>query len=248
MRRGAMAVLLVATACGGGGGGGGIDPGPPATVNLRIDRPDLVQSLSPGWSGAPDDPVPVTPQWEHFDADACELQPDENLVGGPGWRWLLRFQTTIWNLGGAPLAIGDPHAPLDPWTLDDFHFSPCHGHIHFTADWVAYRLLDSSGTEVAFGHKQGFCIEDVLGPDGEPIPRNSPRFNCEYMGIRASFADVYPRTVPGQWIDVTGVPAGEYVLEIEINPSGDVRFDETVEDLADNVVSVRIVIPATTPP
>ena len=37
-------------------------------------------------------------------------------------------------------------------------------------------------------------------------------------GISVGWADIYDTSVPGQYIDVTGLPPGQYTLEIEVNP------------------------------
>ncbi|HKA91362.1 MAG TPA: lysyl oxidase family protein [Haliangiales bacterium] len=44
----------------------------------------------------------------------------------------------------------------------------------------------------------------------------------------------------GQWIDITGVPAGDYVVRVVINAAG--TFDEG-EDRYPNVVEVNIRVP-----
>ena len=40
-----------------------------------------------------------------------------------------------------------------------------------------------------------------------------------FQGISAGWADVYDRSLDCQWIDITGVPSGRYVLQVEINPA-----------------------------
>jgi hypothetical protein len=63
------------------------------------------------------------------------------------------------------------------------------------------------------------------------------------MGISAGYGDVYLRDLPGQWVDVTDLPAGEYLLEVEVNPSKDPRFFEPVAWTENNVARVRIRLP-----
>ena len=57
----------------------------------------------------------------------------------------------------------------------------------------------------------------AAGPDrAAPTPQFD---HCGYQGISAGWADVYHRGLDCQWIDITGVPSGRYVLEVAINPA-----------------------------
>jgi hypothetical protein len=48
--------------------------------------------------------------------------------------------------------------------------------------------------------------------------QTSPRYTCTNQGISAGWADTYVSTLDCQWVDVTNVPAGNYFLEITVNP------------------------------
>ncbi len=95
----------------------------------------------------------------------------------------------------------------------------------------AQQVFDANpglATQVVKGNKQGFCFWDVV-PMG--VARQStvvcPRaadpqtyFSCDYAGLSVCWADDYDPIygeVDGQWIDVTDVPDGYYVLENESN-------------------------------
>jgi len=121
---------------------------------------------------------------------------------------------------------------------------PTHQHWHFT-QFAAYSLLDKTKTLVVRSHKQGFCIEDVYDPSGVYVRGQPGRYHCGDMGITAHYADLYRFDVPGQWVDVTDVPPGEYVLEVEVNPSKDPRFGEPAPWLQNDVARVRVRIPPT---
>jgi hypothetical protein len=240
-----LALALLVVACGGSGQAPSVEV--VNGVDLVVDREALAlsldPSLDPAFAGGPDDVVDVTPAAVNFEPDDCALHPDENLVGGPGVRRLVRFATVIWNVGDRDLRIGAPATPVSPWSTADFHFSPCHGHVHFTADWVVYRVLDLGGALVGAGHKQGFCIEDVYDASGAVVRGEPGRYGCDFMGISAGHGDVYARDIPGQWVDVTDLAPGEYVLEVEVNPSKDPRFFEPVAWTSDNAARVRIRLP-----
>src|SRR5437868_15132229 len=93
-----------------------------------------------------------------FDASSCELV--EGSVGGTGYRRLLRFDTVLINSGDGDLVVGSPTDPLNPFA-SIFVFSPCHNHYHIK-DFSNYQLLTLGRSVAAQGHKQAFCLEDLL--------------------------------------------------------------------------------------
>jgi hypothetical protein len=168
--------------------------------DLGVDQNDLKNS------------VQITTQ--NFPADHCAVV--EGCVDGTGLRRLLRFNTTTPNYGPGDAFLGDPRGN------DTFVYSACHDHYHFQ-EYADYRLLDMSGNIVARGHKQAFCLVDLWKPDGLR-GRADPQFlDCGFQGISAGWADVYHRGLDCQWIDITGVPSGRYVLEVQINPAHVIR-------------------------
>jgi hypothetical protein len=172
------------------GGGGGNLP------DLTVNSEELRQS------------VRVTS--ENFGRNHCAFV--EGCLGGTGARRLLRFSTMTPNLGPGDLVVGDPS------NNPDFVFSECHAHFHFS-EYADYRLLDLQGNLVARGHKQAFCLIDLERAQGV-AGRNTPQFpDCGNQGISAGWADVYHSGLDCQWIDITGVPEGRYVLEVSVNPA-----------------------------
>ncbi|MEW6268198.1 MAG: lysyl oxidase family protein [Thermodesulfobacteriota bacterium] len=166
----------------------------------------------------------------------CVLHPDENCVGGPGIRKLLRFDVLVHNRGDEDLVVGSPNERPDL-----FVYSACHRHYHFR-DAALYELLDASGAVVKTGRKQGFCIEDTLPSSDGPAPPK--RYDCKFQGVQVGWADWYPSVLDCQWIDVTDLPAGDYVLHVFWNPNR--RMPETRID--NNEGSVPITIPAPSDP
>jgi hypothetical protein len=65
------------------------------------------------------------------------------------------------------------------------------------------------------GHKQGFCVIDIV-PYVPAAPRNYGSCTSN-QGISVGWADEYVWSLDGQWIDVTGLAPGGYVLEAEVN-------------------------------
>ena len=149
----------------------------------------------------------------------------------PGTHTLLRFDTQTRNIGTSDLILGDPS------TNSLFHFDACHGHYHLNG-YANYRLRDSNGV-VAVGNKIGFCLLDSFRWDttnGNP----SSVYDCNFQGIQKGWGDIYTSGLTCQWIDITGVPAGDYVLRVRINEAG--LFDEG-QNRYPNVVSVGVRVP-----
>jgi hypothetical protein len=153
---------------------------------------------------------------ERFRANDCAAI--EGCVTGTGRRKLMRFSVFTPNIGTADMVLGDPVGnPL-------FEYSPCHDHYHFEG-YAAYELLDRSGTSIMQGRKQAFCLLDSEKIDPLAGP---PKYDCGFQGISKGWADVYTSDLDCQWLDITGVPAGEYQLRVTINPEhvlNELRFD-----------------------
>jgi len=162
-----------------------------------------------------------------FPPDSCEIF--EGCVGGAGKRTLLRFDVRTPNIGQGDLFLGTPE------NNGLFQFSQCHGHYHFTS-YADYRLFDAGGAEVAFGHKQAFCLMDT-----EPVgvPMGDAKYTCAFQGISAGWSDVYAAALPCQWVDVTDVAPGEYKLHVAINYAKVL----TESSYDNNTADVGVVIP-----
>jgi hypothetical protein len=157
--------------------------------------------------------------------DDCYLL--ERCVLGSGERRVLRFGTIIANIGTADLVLGAPGGA--GWVYDE-----CHQHYHYE-DHSHSQLFTPSGAEVrALGVKNGWCLMDVAEYGASGV--SCDFYTCSAQGISAGCADVYTAGLPCQWIDVTGVPDGEYVLRVTTNP--DRRVYEL--DYTNNSAEVRI--------
>jgi len=147
----------------------------------------------------------------------------------PGTRRLLVFVTESRNGGTADLLLGNPA------TNSAFVFDPCHNHYHYYG-FAEYRLLDTNFNLVVVGRKIGFCLEDVVRWDTNANPNRL--YDCNYQGIQKGWTDVY-EDVPCQWIDITTVPTGNYILEMEINPLRSI----IESDYNNNITQVPVFIP-----
>ena len=194
-----------------------------------------------------------------FAAGSCSIA--EGHVPGPGtWR-LMRFTTTYPNIGASDLAIGNPLAHPDL-----FEYDTCHGHYHFK-EYADYRLWTNAGyqqwralrdstpestlsrdllnanpgikSQMIEGAKRGFCVIDIRRVPGVDGPRQPQYTSCSAnQGISVGWADEYHWSLDGQWINVTNVAAGNYMLEVEVNAEH--LFAEGNYANNDTAVSVRI--------
>jgi hypothetical protein len=165
---------------------------------------------------------------EFFALDSCAVK--EACVAHPGQRRLLRFSTTTPNIGEIDLVLGDPASGKG------FEYGACHGHYHFTG-YARYELLDSTGSVVADGRKQAFCLLDSE-PVGLPGAAATPRYHCGFQGLQRGWADTYADNLDCQWLDVTDVPDGQYSLRLSVNP--DRILPES--DFSNNVVEIPVTI------
>jgi hypothetical protein len=166
-----------------------------------------------------------------FALDACELDADEDCIGGPGERRLLMFSVKTPNIGDGDLFLGRPDRD-NP----NFEYSECHAHDHFTG-YANYRMMNEGGDEVAVGRKQAFCLLDSERyVTDDPTVALTGRYHCDYQGIQRGWADVYHAHLPCQFVDVTDLDPGNYTLEIELN--AEQKLAEL--DYANNLATIEI--------
>lgn len=177
----------------------------------------------------------ATIEIDTIDANADPCLQQEGCVAGPGVRRVLVFDTAAANIGTGDMIVGTPSM-----SNPDFEYSSCHGHFHFTG-FGAYDLLDGAGNVVAAGHKQAYCLRDDERVLNDPGVSPSPVYGCDggVQGISRGWADVYEVGLPCQWVDITGVPAGDYLLRTRINPDG--KLYEL--DHGNNELIVAVTIP-----
>lgn len=235
-----------------------------AVDGFRLQSLSLGNGEGPSVTAVPDlivDPQTLDHQrfeTRTFAAGSCSIA--EGHVPGPGTFRLMRFTTTYPNIGGADLAIGNPLAHPEL-----FEYDTCHGHYHFK-EYADYRLWTTTGyqqwralrdatpestlsrdllnanpdirNQMVEGAKRGFCIIDVkrFNNDG---PRRPVYTSCATnQGISRGWADEYHMSLDGQWINVTGLAPGNYMLEVEVNAEH--VFTEGSYANNDSAVPVRI--------
>ena len=116
----------------------------------------------------------------------------------------------------------------------------------------------------AVGEKIGFCLVNInssftmtngmnsstlpgydpIGDQSHASTNGQPLTTCGFtQGIHVGHADVYASIYDGQWIDVTGVPNGQYFLEVTLDALNVIQ--ETNE--ANNTVLVPVTLNANPP-
>ncbi|HWU90003.1 MAG TPA: lysyl oxidase family protein [Kofleriaceae bacterium] len=171
--------------------------------------------------------------FDHVNVHESSCSYVEQCVGGLGDRRVLRFSVEAINQGQATLTVPPPEERPDL-----FLFSTCHGHYHF-GGFAAYSLIDGQGRVVVTGRKQAYCMEDTIQVAQGPDVGCSKIYNCYNQGIQAGWSDLYGNTLDCQWLDITGVPSGNYRLQVSLNPNH--AFQEVTFD--NNTASVPVVIP-----
>jgi hypothetical protein len=105
-------------------------------------------------------------------------------------------------------------------------FHPPHHHWHLL-DFSRYRLVrEKTGRTVVLSTKIGFCIIDTdhpfAGLPGSPeedyYPRNGDCDRDSIDGLSVGWADTYRYYLPGQQLNVTGLPYGRYCLVSTADP------------------------------
>jgi hypothetical protein len=170
---------------------------------------------------------------------------------------LLLLSTTSWNSGTGPLRLrGGETVPGGKQNVyqqvrqsdgtyveqlaGSFIFHAQHNHTHFD-DYATYTLtsVNNPATERA-ATKQTFCIidTDALRLDLPGAPQDWVYGSCgaDVQGMSVGWGDTYTSNLAGQEIDITGLPNGDYFLEVEIDPLDKIEeIDET-----DNKSTIRV--------
>jgi Lysyl oxidase/Bacterial Ig domain len=234
---------------------------PLATTTTAVsDKPDLV----PGLVTSPTThPMQVAPIYvDAYQKPGRLLYRFDALIVNQGGTLDLfqqgaePTQQVIW-AGGNPPSQPDPNffTPAPSATVEDrsstgafmkFVKLPGHNHWHINGAYtymMAGQVVSKAGV--------GFCMRDSyrgstwfklgyigVGPDTWCAQRD-PNAAFIRMGISPGKADLYRAQAADQWIDITGLAPGDYVLTGTVNPFG--YIDES--DVSNNVIQQTRTIP-----
>ena len=209
--------------------------------------------------------------------DLDQRAPKHVAVARIGGRYKLGFASAVDNVGRGPVwirgtrsgrtmtarqlvrvAAGGLESHVDAGVLR-YTWSPSHTHWHLVR-FERYELRRASDFAlVGRDRKSGFCLADHYGSSGRVRPV-SPFFlgNCAQgapgartveQGSSVGYSDRYPAHFHGQNVDLTGIPAGVYVLVHHANSDRWLRersYDNNTASVrlrltrADGVPSVRV--------
>jgi hypothetical protein len=131
-------------------------------------------------------------------------------------------------------------------------YSEDHDHWHYLG-FERYELRRAADYRLtAPDQKTGFCLGDRYDTDprsaiaGEPAQpfytgycgRQQTQLLSLVEGISVGYGDVYYATLEGQFIDLTGVPAGEYYLVHRVNADRKLRESNYRNDAASLLIAV----------
>ena len=174
---------------------------------------------------------------------------------------LLRFSTVSWNNGVGPLEIragavdtGSGKQQVfqrvyqsDGTYIDQsagwFEYHPTHGHIHFN-DYALYTLqpVNAPGGSEKIGAKTTFCIMDTTRVNtrlpGAAKKATYKTCGSSVQGMSVGWGDRYGYSLDGQFIDITGLPDGDYALSIQVDPKSVITEGNELDNVS--VLNVRL--------
>jgi hypothetical protein len=214
---------------------------------------------------SPDDKI--VPTAHDLLPDLDQESPANVYVTRHGKRRLLAFRSAVANVGRGPLMIDGTRKrgrrlmtaaqlvrrsdgttrrlTTTGWLKYDV--APTHSHWHFHP-FERYELWREHGMHMlAHDHKQGFCFGDrhPLHGAGPPVfaagdcGLYKPWLRSVFEGTSLRYVDIYPPEFHGQWIDVTGLEDGRYVLVHRANPAFALRERSYTNDVASVLIALR---------
>ena len=215
-------------------------------------------ALALGAASAASAATPLLPDLEELPPGNIGVQA---VAEGGGVAFHLGFDSGAQNIGAGLLEI-EAHQTGPPGTdmtaNQVIHYSdtgtstrpvgvlhydtdPSHNHWHYEGfeRYELHRLADDS--LVAPDNKVGFCLADVYQVPAFTTTRTfsdwcglgNPAAASIDEGISVGWGDKYAAQVDGQFIDITGVPAGYYELVNRANPDGKVLESDSGNDSND---------------
>jgi Lysyl oxidase/WD40-like Beta Propeller Repeat len=174
--------------------------------------------------------------------DLDQQPPSDLDVRGSHGRYQLWFTAATDNVGIGPLIVSGRLASITMRALQRvrlsngsslayprigfwrYHHSSDHSHWHLL-HYQRYELRKENGEVIVRDRKSGFCLGDRYGiAPGQVVDRvahpvytgfcnlHQPGATTVNGGTSVGFSDRYHSGLDGQNVDLTGVPAGRYVL------------------------------------
>eukprot|EP01139_Manchomonas_bermudensis_P001852 Amastigsp_a3015_9.p2 type:complete len:254 gc:universal Amastigsp_a3015_9:784-23(-) len=140
----------------------------------------------------------TTFHWKFFDNRSCAVS--EACVMGIGNRYIVRFPTSVHNIGNGNFVSSNPYERPDLHT-----YAECHQHYHFEG-FASYYFLDpETMTPVAGAGKKSYCVAGTGAYQSGPKVACSTETSCENQGLEPGWSDLYAADLDCQWIDATAL-------------------------------------------
>jgi hypothetical protein len=194
---------------------------------LHIDdpTPDLMVDITAA--------TPILVEDYLVEKTSCALQ--EKCVLNTGKLRIIKFDTNVLNQGSA--MFNPPNPPSE--RPDLYEWARCHGHFHFD-EFAEFHLVDPATNEIVVrGYKRSYCAVDHSIYEYGPNTPCQAVTTCTNQGISRGWIDVYSSDLDCQFIDLTGVKPGKYIVRQCINPAR--KFFETTFE--NNCIDVPFTLP-----
>ena len=136
-----------------------------------------------------------------FPPEDCALL--EGAVNASGWRRILQFNATVYNISNTTLEIGRI-ANFDPMH-HVFEYSPCHDHFHYS-NYGSFDLVDVA---LPLSSKKAFCVQSTSRFSNNESSPLDHEYSCSNQGIQAGWVDEYIAGLDVQWVDITDMDIPE---------------------------------------
>lgn len=237
----------------------------------------VVGSLALGWSGEgpeaaqagqPGGPAPTPRAPAPSEPGVKLLVPDLVIVdiddlrleyADETGRRILRFSTTIGNIGDGPIEVrGRPALQSGRYRVSQrlygsdgqvlvepvveqivYHSDHAHWHLASFASYEVWRATFDGRLimPVEVRGKISYCLFDD-DPGAAAAERGYETCEPELQGISSGWTDTYASDLADQWVDLTGLKDGVYVLRSVVNPRGVLR--ERTRENNDLLFSFRL--------
>jgi hypothetical protein len=234
----------------------------------------LLTSVVVGGLAVPAAAVPLLPDLFSWASDPRDYMYGGTFdVDSEPGRVLYRFNAAIPNIGDGPFEVfettddnqmqtvyqnvydsggGFTQHLIGTFMVDP---NPPFGHLHLEG-LAQYSLREVTagngvGPIVATQMKTSHGLVDSVSYDldlpGAPQSRVYNSAQANPLGVSVGWADLYNKSISTQRIDVTGLPDGQYWLEVEIDPLDRVLETDDTNNTTRILVDLTIPLPETVP-
>jgi CDP-diacylglycerol--glycerol-3-phosphate 3-phosphatidyltransferase len=167
----------------------------------------------------------------------------EGCAGATTGRDLVRMSLTTRNDGDGAEELGNPMCPDCATHPNEvcgnplFICSPAGGHNHaHYQNFLRYEVidpLDPNATPLGMGGKRSFCLAESLCDPGF-----GGGHTCNNQGLEPHCRDIYTYSLGCQYVDVTNVPDGQYVLRVTVDPLSQISEADETNNVIDTPVTL----------